>query len=50
MLVAADRDVGIYLLALEVDEVVVRPVAGIGEDALGSAPGVGLDLVDEVGQ
>jgi hypothetical protein len=48
--VALRRDVGVDAAFGEVGEVVVRGVAGVGEELLRPAPGVGLDRIDERGQ
>jgi hypothetical protein len=48
--VAAGGNVGVDAAFFEVGEVVVRGVAGVGEELARPAPGVRLDLVDQGGQ
>ena len=50
MAVATERDIGIDTLCREMSDVLVRAIAGVGEDSLGPAAGIGLDRIDQGGQ
>jgi hypothetical protein len=49
VVIAAGRDIGVDAAFLEVGEIVVGGVAGVGQELARAAPGVRLDLVDQGG-